>query len=76
MANEQSDESRPAEVQATVLSRIPLSIGGRSGYSCNYVFPVDEEQHTGSDRADSYLLFGKTAVVDYNSQDPTMSALD
>ena len=53
MANEQSDESRPAEVQATVLSRIPLSIGGRSGYSCNYVFPVDEEQHTGSDRADS-----------------------
>jgi hypothetical protein len=40
------------------------------------VFPVDGEQYTGSDRADSYLLFGKTVVVYYDSQDPTMSALD
>ena len=49
---------------------------GRSGYCCNYVFPVDGEQYTGSSRSDTYLLFGHTAVVYYDSQDPTMSALE
>lgn len=49
---------------------------GRSGYSCTYVFPVAGEQYTGRDRTDSFLLYGQTVVVYYDSRVPTVSALD
>jgi len=49
---------------------------GRSGYSCKYVFPVDGEQYMGDSREGSYRLLGQTVVVYYDSQDPTVTALE
>ena len=76
-ASRAARENDAEAVQRTSFGTITdCERSGRSGYSCNYVFLVDGEQYPGNDRADSYLLFGKTVVVYYDSQNPTMSALD
>jgi hypothetical protein len=40
------------------------------------VFPIDEEQYAGYSRENSYHLLGQTVVVYYDSQNPTITALE
>jgi hypothetical protein len=70
-------ENDAASTQQTSFGTITdCERSGRSGYSCNYVFPVEGEQYTGDSRSDSYRTFGQTVVVYYDSQAPTTSALE
>jgi hypothetical protein len=76
-ASRATRENDAASMQRTSFGRITnCERSGRSGYFCNYEFPVDGDQYTGSSQSDDYIAYGKTVVVYYNSQDLTMTALE
>jgi hypothetical protein len=77
VASQAARENDAASMQRTSSGKITnCERSGRSGYSCDYVFPVDGEQYTGHCRSDSYRLYGQTVIVYYDSQDLTMTALE
>jgi hypothetical protein len=50
--------------------------GAHGGHSCHYSFSAGDEQYIGVSQADSDVVFGRNVTVYYDSEDPTINALE
>jgi Protein of unknown function (DUF3592) len=71
----ENDSARRQQTSFGTIAQCEHRGRGNENY-CHYTFPVGDEQYVGVSRAEQGAMFGQTAMVYYDSQDPRVSALE